>query len=165
MFTYKISKMQRPWNLPSLPVYSLATYAEGRVNMNICTYVTAVSLKPKKMAVAVYQGSRTLTNLNDTQPVVLQLSGQSQHGLVRHLGKKSGNDWDKDTWLKKRELTHLWHGYPVLKECAACIEMIISDKMDAGDHTLFVFDVKKAASFHTEILTTTLLGDLKIIRI
>ena len=48
--------MRKPWNLPHLPVHSLMTFdAEGRINMNICTYVTAVSLDPKRYAIAVYE--------------------------------------------------------------------------------------------------------------
>ena len=46
--------MTRPWNLLNLPVYSLATYQGEKVNMNICTYVSAVSMKPKQYMVAVY---------------------------------------------------------------------------------------------------------------
>lgn len=40
--------MKRPWNLANVPVYSLATYAGQKVNMNICTYVSAVNMKPKR---------------------------------------------------------------------------------------------------------------------
>ena len=45
--------MKRPWNIISPPVYSLVTYdEEGKVNMNICTYVSAVSMKPKMYSIA-----------------------------------------------------------------------------------------------------------------
>ena len=40
--------MKRPWNIIDSPIYSLQSVdEEGKINMNICTYVTAVSMKPK----------------------------------------------------------------------------------------------------------------------
>lgn len=157
--------MQRPWNLPSLPVYSLATYADGKVNMNICTYVTAVSMKPKWMAVAVYEGTKTLQNLEHSQRAVLQLLGADQYPLVNHLGKKSGKKTDKDSWLHKKQVTMNWHGYTVLKDCAACMELCYKTHQTTGDHRLYVFEVTKASSFHPHLLTTQILRLHKIISI
>lgn len=157
--------MQRPWNLPSLPVYSLATYAAGKVNMNICTYVTAVSLKPKWMAVAVYEGTKTLQNLEQNQRAVLQLLGANQYPLVNHLGKKSGKKVDKDSWLYKKQMTMNWKGHTVLKGCAACMELSYKTHLTTRDHKLYLFEVTKASSFHSELLTTQILSLHKIIRI
>ena len=81
--------MQKPWNIPDLPVYSLATYADGMVNMNICTYVTKVSMSPGMYVIAVYEGTKTLENISTSDIAVLQLLHEEQHGLVRLLGKKS----------------------------------------------------------------------------
>ncbi len=33
--------VKRPWNIVNMPVYSLATYVDDQLNMNVCTYVTA----------------------------------------------------------------------------------------------------------------------------
>ena len=42
--------MKRPWNIIDLPVYSLLSNdVNGNINMNICTYVSAVSMKPKNL--------------------------------------------------------------------------------------------------------------------
>ena len=40
--------MKRPWNIVDHAVYSLVSYDnENNINMNICTYVSAISMKPK----------------------------------------------------------------------------------------------------------------------
>ena len=55
--------MKRPWNIISPPVYSLVTYDEhGKVNMNICTYVSAVSMKPKMYSIAIDYTTKTYKN-------------------------------------------------------------------------------------------------------
>ena len=83
--------MKRPWNLSDLPVYSLATYDGGRVNMNICTYASAVSMVPKRFMVAVYHHTQSLFNIEKSNNAVLQLLGTHHLSLVNVLSKKSGN--------------------------------------------------------------------------
>jgi hypothetical protein len=39
--------MQQPWNIPNLSVYSLVSSLNEKSNFNICTYVSAISMKPK----------------------------------------------------------------------------------------------------------------------
>lgn len=157
--------MQRPWNLPSLPVYSLATRDGLRVNMNICTYVTAVSMKPKVMAVALYRDTKTLENMLNSDTAVLQLLGEQQYNLVRVLGKKSGSVVDKQAWLHKNHHTTSWKGHEVLKDCAAYMELEKMQSLPTGDHTLFLFKVQKYVTQHDALLTTQILGDKKIISI
>lgn len=157
--------MQRPWNLPSFPVYSLATYHSDLVNMNICTYVTAVSMKPKIMAIALYQNTKSLENMMQTDHAVLQLLSLHQYPLVRTLGKKSGIKMDKNGWLSKNQRCTIWHGYQVLKECAAYMELQKIKAIPTGDHTLFLFHVKRFNSINDALLTTEILGEKNIIRI
>ena len=158
--------MKRPWNLPDYPVYSLATYGKEGVNMNICTYVTAISMQPKLYAIAVYENTKTLENLQHSSEVVLQYLHIDQYTLVRHLGQKSGLKVDKDQWLKKRKLLTTWQGREVLQGAAAYVYLkkvkLVSTQ---GDHQLFLFELKKYAASSNELLTTQLLSDKKIIRI
>ena len=42
--------MRRPWNITNEVIYSLVSYSDTlRYNMNICTYVSVVNMKPKFM--------------------------------------------------------------------------------------------------------------------
>lgn len=163
--TQNIYSMQRPWNLPSYPVYSLTTYSGDQVNMNVCTYVSALSMNPKIIGIALYENTKTLDNMLNSEMAILQLLHKDQFPLVRMLGKKSGLHWDKDTWLHKKERTTLWLGYPVLANCSAYMELKKKDNLKTGDHTLFLFEVKRFKSCNSDLLTTQILSEKKIIRI
>lgn len=158
--------MKKPWNLPDLPVYSLATQGEKGFNMNICTYVSAVSMQPKRFMVAVYHGTRSLENMYASEEAVLQLLDASQVGLVRTLGKKSALHFDKQTWLHKKKILSEWHSFTVLRDAAAWMLLRKLWHQDAGDHVLFLFDVVKyKVNSAGNILTLDTLREHKIISI
>lgn len=133
--------MKRPWNIPDLPVYSIASVGKGKLNMNICTYVTAVSMKPKRYAVAIYHGTKTLQNVSGSGNFVLQLLQEQQYGLVNALGKKSGKRYDKEQYLRKRDMLTDWKGREVLKDAVAWLLMKVISVQRAGDHDLFLCEV------------------------
>lgn len=133
--------MRRPWNIPDVPVYSLATSGPEGLNMNICTYVSAVSMKPKQYLVAVYKNTRTLENLTKGSTAVLQLLDRSQASLANPLGKKSGKNFQKQRYLEKKNLLTDWKQFRVLKEAVAWIELKRIDCFDTGgDHLLYCFE-------------------------
>ena len=150
--------MRRPWNLPDVPVYSLATYDGQHLNMNICTYVSAVSMKPKRYVVAVYHGTKTLANVKASNSVVLQLLGKQHLSLVNALGKKSGSTFNKAAYLEKKKMLERWKRYSVLTDCAAVVELKKRSGTVVGDHTLFLFDAINFKTNHKNILT---LDDLR----
>jgi flavin reductase (DIM6/NTAB) family NADH-FMN oxidoreductase RutF len=145
--------MRRPWNIVDQPVYSLATYVDGSFNMNICTYVTAVSMQPKLYAVAVYHNTKTLFNLQQSDVAVLQLMSISQIALVRTLGKKSGNNYDKVAYLQRKKTMTTWQGFPVLENAAALLLLHKKNVITSGDHDLYLFEVNKFTTLQeTDIL-------------
>ncbi len=73
-----MSTKQKPWNRVDQPVYSISSLADGKPNMNICTYAVPVSLKPKQFMVAVYHGTRTLTNVWAYPEFLLHYLSRSQ---------------------------------------------------------------------------------------
>jgi flavin reductase (DIM6/NTAB) family NADH-FMN oxidoreductase RutF len=132
--------MRRPWNIVDVPVYSLATYSVDKVNMNICTYVTAISMKPKLYAIGVYYGTQTLENLNASDTAVLQVLSKKNTDLVRFLGKKSGKKTDKQNYLERKSRLIRWKGHSVLKDASAYVELKVMDRKNIrGDHELFWF--------------------------
>jgi flavin reductase (DIM6/NTAB) family NADH-FMN oxidoreductase RutF len=155
--------MRKPWNLPELPVYSLATSDEGVVNMNICTYVTAVSIDPKIMMVAVYEHTKTLENILASDTAVLQILHKDQAPLVRILGKKSGITYNKYLYLKKKDMLTEWKNFTVLKDVCAYMELEKISFLKTGDHFSYFFKVKNAVSRRQEVLTTQDLRNLSII--
>ena len=157
--------MKRPWIIIDLPVYSLLSNdINGNINMNICTYVSAVSMKPKIYSIAIDFKTKTYDNLITSDRVVLQLLSKKNISLVRTLGKKSGKKIDKNNYLKKKKLFN-WKGYEVLDDVCALVELVKSDEIKInGDHHIFLFDVVSYKSFSDKnILTTKDLIEKKII--
>lgn len=148
-----------------VPVYSLVTYDGEKVNMNICTYVTPVSMTPKQYVVGVYHKTRSLQNLLDNKQVVLQLLHRSQVKLVNTLGKKSGITYDKDHYLRRYNHLERWRGYEVLRNTSARLLLEKRWLKITGDHTLFLFDVLAHQSFDREMLMLQHLRDSRLVRI
>jgi flavin reductase (DIM6/NTAB) family NADH-FMN oxidoreductase RutF len=157
--------MKRPWNLSNTPVYSLATYEGEKLNMNICTYVSAVSMTPKRYMVAVYHHTQSLQNMHNSKTAVLQLLGKQHVSLVNTLGKKSGRQYDKETYLKKKKVLEVWNDKKVLSNCAAVIALEKIWSQEAGDHTMFLFDVKSFRTNHENVLMMDDLREKKLVRI
>ena len=156
--------MRKPWNIPNLPVYSLATYQNNRLNMNICTYVSAISMNPKLYAVAVYENTQTLENIEKSEYAVLQLLHESHFQLVKKLGQTSGKKYNKEQYLKKKELLDQWNNYTILKDLSAVVLLKKISKQLTGDHYLYIFEAIKHKSFNTNYLMINELRNRKIIR-
>ena len=156
----------RPWNRVNLPVYSVSSQADGKANMHIITYATAISMQPKRFICGIYKGTQTLENVEATSEFILQLLDEKQYRLIDLLGKKSGKQIDKITRLKKRNELAAWNGYPVLKNCLAVMQMKVVNSMEGGDHQCFLCDVIAYKNLNEgKALTLDILREHKMIRI
>ncbi len=157
--------MKRPWNRINLPVYSVSSGSEEHSNMHICTYVSSVSMEPKRYMVAIYKNTKTLENIESKGTFVLQLLSSEQFNLIKLLGKTSGHQINKIEKLEKRKELERWKGYLVLKNALAYIELKTMMSYDAGDHIMFVCDL---VSFYNNLpgdaLTLDILREKKLIR-
>lgn len=135
--------MKKPWNRTDQPVYSVSSFHEGAANMHICTYVTAVSMQPKRIMVALFKGTRTLDLVERERRFVLQLLAAGQHRLIPLLGRKSGHDTDKLAALEKRGLLTRWNGIAVLEDALAWMDLAVIGTMDAGDHVMMLCDLAR----------------------
>ena len=157
--------MKRPWNRVNLPVYSVSSKYGTQENMHICTYVSSVSMSPKRMMVAIFNGTKTLELVEREKHFVLQLLSDQQFKLIKLLGQSSGKSINKIERLEKRKLLTNWKEFKVLKEAIAYIELKAINISSAGDHVLFICDV---VSFYNNLpgepLTLNILRDKKIIR-
>ena len=158
--------MKRPWNIINLPIYSLVTYDEkDNLNMNICSYVSAVSLKPKLYSIAIDYTTKTYDNLKLNSFVVLQLLSKSHLKIIRKLGKTSGYLFNKEKYLRSKEMLEDWRRNIVLKDTCALIELKKINEINLeGDHAIFIFSVSKYSTLSEDgILTFKDLIDNKII--
>lgn len=156
---------KKPWNRAVLPVYSVSSNGL-QPNMHICTYVSAVSMQPKRIMVALYEDTLTLDNVLQSGEFVLQLLADHQYNLVNMLGKKSGETIDKIQWLAKRDQLTTWNNWLVLKDALAVMLLKSISYLPAGDHTMFLCDVVKYTNLNNgKELTTGILNEKGIIRI
>jgi flavin reductase (DIM6/NTAB) family NADH-FMN oxidoreductase RutF len=168
----------RAWNLAPLPVYSLAVYQPPAsslkpllCNLNICTYVTPISLRPKLYLIAIYRGTRThdLITQHPQAPLILHLLHIGQISLVPILAQRSGRRFEKVSYLQKKHWLTSWRGYPVLHASAAYILLkplgIIQRTDHPGDHDLMLASVltTQSQSDPSHVLTTHHLIDKQII--
>jgi len=157
---------KKPWNRVDLPVYSISSKGNEYDNMNIITYASAVSMKPKRFICAVYKNTKTLENVRSNGQFVLQILTDNQYALVRLLGKQTGNKINKIERLSKRNLLSEWNGFSILKEALAVMEMKIINEIDGGDHVCFLCDVVAYKNLNEgNELTLNILSEKKIISI
>lgn len=157
--------MRKPWNRISLPVYSVSSRHGDESNMHICTYVSAISMDPKRYMVALYKGSKTLELVTKSKQFLLQLLTTEQYRLVTLLGQKSGHRINKIERLQSRELVSQFNEFFYLKKAAAILLMDIIEHKDTGDHIIFICSVNTYKNLNDiEILTTAFLREKKIIR-
>ncbi len=159
--------MRKLWNRTTHPVWSLTTRSQsGQANFNICTYVTSVSMEPKLMLIALYRGTKTLENIEESRHGLLQLLTEDLAPVVRVCGQLSGHQVDKFTRLKRRYAFGEQSGLPYLSAAAGYMELEFTELIEtAGDHVLGLARVVTAKNLHDKpILTTTYLKDNKFTR-
>jgi flavin reductase (DIM6/NTAB) family NADH-FMN oxidoreductase RutF len=149
--------MRKIWNRPNQQVWSLSTIDEtGMGNMNICTYVSAISMEPKLMLVAVYHGTKTHSNVVSTKRAVLQLLSEELASVIRVCGHMSGNQIKKISRLQKRYDISYQSGVPYFEKSAGYLELELSKMVSVGgDHDLAIFNVTKHKNLSDAPLLTT----------
>jgi flavin reductase (DIM6/NTAB) family NADH-FMN oxidoreductase RutF len=98
-------------------------------------------MDPKRMSVAIYKHTKTIELAEKEKMIVLQWMSSDQINLIKHLGFKSGNNFDKISYLEKKGLLSEWNNFKVLQDALAYVLLRQYDCMDAGDHLLFLYDV------------------------
>lgn len=132
------SLRKKPWNRVDQPVYSISSLANGKANMNICSYVTPVSMHPKRFIVAIYKDTLTLSIIKNHPHFVLQYLAQEQSKLVQLLGKKSGYHIDKINMIK--EPLDTFQDFTILANCLAVVKLTVLEWIDGGDHWCVLCD-------------------------
>lgn len=157
---------KKPWNRVNLPVYSVSSKMADNSNMHIITYVSQISMHPKRFICGIYHGTQTLLNIEASGEFVLQLLAVNQYRLVDLLGKKSGKTIDKIIRLRKRNELIEWNNFDVLKNCLAVIQLKVISSFEGGDHKGFLCNVVAYKNLNEgNELTLDILRERKLIRI
>lgn len=162
--------MKKPWNRIDLPVYSISSKCDSEENMNVITYMTAVSMQPKQFIAAVYNQTKTLELVQRNPHFVIQLLSKDQYRLVHLLGKQSGKTVRKIDRLKKRKLITYWNGFAVLTDALALMEvkavhLKVNASVNQPDHQLFLCElIHYKNNKEGDPLTIDILRHHKIVR-
>ncbi len=132
---------KKPWNRVNLPVYSISSKSGEKSNMHIITYVTQISMSPKRFVCGIYHGTQTIEHVQASGEFVLQLLADHQYRLVDLLGKQTGFTIDKVARLHKRGELTTWNDYQVVKHALAVMQLKVISSFEGGDHTGFLCDV------------------------
>jgi flavin reductase (DIM6/NTAB) family NADH-FMN oxidoreductase RutF len=101
--------------------------------MNICSYVTPVSMKPKRYIVAIYKNTKTLELTKQNPQFLLQILAENQYNLINLLGKKSGFQINKIDKIK--EPVEFYNDtFAYLSQSLAYIHLRVLNWLDTGDH-------------------------------
>lgn len=169
--TTKTVKNRRPWNRVDEQVYSISTLdGTGKINMNIATYATPITLKPKNYMVAVYRGTKTHANIfnKPKSHFLIQALSLGQAKYVRTLGQKSGINYDKATYLAKQNMDLYaidGKSYGYLPGCGFVLLCKLTKSVKYGDHDIITAEFIKIIADNKEakLLTTQDLIDKGII--
>ncbi|CAN5359095.1 hypothetical protein BH09BAC3_BH09BAC3_09820 [soil metagenome] len=152
----------KPWNRVDQPVYSIASFADGRHNMNICTYAFPVALKPKQYIVAIYKNTLTEKLVKQQHEFVLQFLSGKHEKLIQLLGRTSGFQVDK---LKHLPETLPYKQFQLLPDLVAYVHLNVITWIDSADHSCALCEVVFSKNVsNRKILSTSTLRTKKIIR-
>ncbi|KAI7839064.1 hypothetical protein COHA_007206 [Chlorella ohadii] len=133
-----------PYYQLSLPVYSLATVGPdgGSPTLNLVTYASPISLKPRRYALGLYLNTLSWQNMLATRTGVLQILGEQHAELFELLGRTSGRDVDKLAELARRGFgvsRRAADGVPLLDDSLGWMELrFTSEPVNHGDHDVVI---------------------------
>jgi flavin reductase (DIM6/NTAB) family NADH-FMN oxidoreductase RutF len=156
---------RRPWNDVSEVVYSISSCnQDGIPNMNIATYITPVTMKPKQYLIAVYRNTQTHANIfQKNNQFLLQALSTDSLPVVKIFGKKSGKTYDKVPAIVQAT-SHSWEGIPYLDTAAFVLVCNPVNYFVIGDHDVILVEIVRTIHHNRQdYLMTTHLYEKKII--
>jgi flavin reductase (DIM6/NTAB) family NADH-FMN oxidoreductase RutF len=127
------------------PLTAVTAAADGRRSGQIAVSVHGASIVPEcpRLTVGLWKTNLTHDLVATSGAFAVHLLRDDQDDLVYHLGLQSGHDVDK--------LATLAHdtgvtGTPLLHNCLGLFECRVINRMDGGDHTVFLGEVVHSAA-------------------
>ena len=115
--------------------------ANGKdLGMTISAF-SSVSLQPPLVLACVDKAATVYQTLFETDDIGISLLSESQEECSRRFAEKDAERFDE------REIQRGHKGVALLRDAHAHLECHIVARHDAGDHTIFVASVERAAAF------------------
>jgi flavin reductase (DIM6/NTAB) family NADH-FMN oxidoreductase RutF len=126
------------------PVCLLTSSYKGRVNVMTVGWTSSISYRPVLVAAAIFQGSLTHDLVQQSGEFVLNIPSRDLMRQVQYCGTVSGRDADKMTAMGLREDEPGYVRAPLIMECIAHLECVVTDRITPGDHTMYIAEVVAA---------------------
>lgn len=117
-------------------IYVLTSAYEGKINGMIASWVSQISYEPLLITVAVHPNRYSHQLIEGSARFGLNsLAKEKKDFLNRFKGpepdaKFAGLDWKPGKT-----------GCPILKDCTSCLECVVVDQINPGNHTIFIGEV------------------------
>lgn len=128
------------------PVTLISTMFQGQPNLMTAGWISAQSLNPTMLSVAVHPERLTHQFMNQSEQFVVNVPVLDLLSIVHKAGLISGRDGDKFAALGIEPVESSTVDAPRVDGCAGYIECEVRDRFQAGDHDLFVAEVVYVAA-------------------
>ena len=125
-------------------IYILTTRYENSVNGMVVSWMSQVSYEPPLFMVAIHPNRYSHELLTRSGCFALHIISREQKDLLaRFKGPVAKDKFESLDW--EYGVT----GCPILTDCIGCMECRLTQKLEPGNHTLFIGEVVNAI-FNTE---------------
>ena len=128
-------------------VYVVTTRLNDTINGMTAAWVSQVSLKPLLVMVSIAPPRYSHQLIKESGIFAINVLTPEQVDLGKRFGYKSGRKVDKFAGL---EWTRAATGAPILPAAYAYLDCHVVRTYPAGDHTLFLGEVKEAKILHPQ---------------
>jgi len=104
----------------------------------LASWVQQCSFEPPMVTVCVKRGRPILELIDGSKRFVLSVVGEDPTTMFRHFGKGFALDQDAFAGVETSDSEF----GPVLSACIAHLGCVVKDRVSAGDHELFLAEVK-----------------------
>lgn len=116
----------------------------GKVNVMALSWMSLVSFQPPKMMVSISQKGLSHENIKQSGFFTVCFATETIKQEAFRCGTLSGRQHDKikETGLELLEI----EGFrvPALQESTVALALEVTDSIQAGDHTVFLADIKES---------------------
>jgi len=155
--------MRKLLKLKNYDLHAVTTRHGDRCNANIVAWIMQTSRIPVLITLALEKSDFTLSLIEQSGLLVINLLSTAQTRLIRRFGQISGHARDK---IRPGDLAFLPSGAPYLPASIGYIECQTEHFADSGDHRLVVARplTQKVLHPNAEVLTYQRVRELGLIR-
>lgn len=140
--------MQKEWlaalGQMTYGIYVLTTRVDDTINGMIASWVTQVSYEPPLIMAAIHPNRYSHDLVEKGRSFALHILDRSQKKMLKIFkGPDPRKKFDGIAWEPGKA------GSPILKDCPAWLELIVTERHTPGNHTLFIGEIIDGAARFT----------------